>query len=133
MNSTPLVIGIGSNTTDRQFRVEKALEALCGKFTKASMSDIYESPAFNGKDDPYVNAVFSGFTNMSIDDVKAWLKETEKEAGRDQIETFEGHVVLDLDLVIWDRRIIRPTDFDRPYFNVGYRQLLAAGAFQYDI
>ena len=133
MNTTPLVVGIGSNTTDREFRVQQAIEALCGKFTDAHVSDVYESPAFNGKDDPYMNAVFAGMTTLDLDSAIAWLKELEKNSGRNQIDSIEGHVALDLDLVLWDRRIIRPTDFDRPYFNVGYRQLLAAGAFQYDV
>lgn len=133
MNATPLVVGIGSNTTDREFRVQQAIEALCGNFTDAHVSDVYESPAFNGKDDPYMNAVFAGMTTLDMDSVIAWLKELEKNAGRTEISSIEGHVKLDLDLVLWDRRIIRPADFDRPYFNVGYRQLLASGAFQYDV
>ena len=70
---------------------------------------------------------------MSMADVTEFLKQTESEAGRDSISDLEGRVELDLDLVIWDGRIVRPKDFERLYFNIGYRQLLADGAFQYSV
>jgi hypothetical protein len=41
-----------------------------------------------------------------------------------------GQVSIDLDLVIFDSRILRPKDFERHYFNIGYRELLANGSFQ---
>lgn len=133
MNQTPLVIGIGSNTSDRQFQIEKAIEALLTKFEQGQVSDVYESEAVNGKDAPYLNAVFAGITTLDMDATIKWLKETERNAGRTEIDSIEGKISLDLDLVIWDRRIIRPKDFDRHYFNIGYRQLLATGAFQYEV
>lgn len=133
MIETSLVIGIGSNVTDREFKVTKAIEALCGAFRKANVSAVYESAPFSGQGEQYVNAVFAGVTNMSMTDVIEFLKQTEAEAGRNSISSLEGQVELDLDLVIWDGRIVRPKDFERPYFNVGYRQLLADGAFQYNV
>nr|MBD5376576.1 2-amino-4-hydroxy-6-hydroxymethyldihydropteridine diphosphokinase [Bacteroides sp.] len=133
MNKTALVVGIGSNTTDREFRMQSAIEALCGKFTDANVSAVYETQAVNGHDAPYFNAVFSGMTTMTMEDVIVWLKEQERLAGRNELENIEGQVHLDLDLVIWDGRIVRPADFDRTYFNIGYRQLLAEGAFQYNV
>lgn len=132
MIDTPVIIGIGSNVTDREFKVTKAIETLCGVFKKAAVSSVYESAPFSGTGDPYMNAVFAGVTNMSMADVTDLLKQTEVEAGRDAISRIEGRVELDLDLVVWDGRIVRPKDFARPYFNVGYRELLAEGAFQYN-
>lgn len=133
MNSTPLVVGIGSNTPDREFRVQQAIEALGNRLTNVKVSDVYESDAINGKDAVYCNAVLAATTTLSMGDTIDLLKELEQEAGRTAIDSIEGVVVLDLDLVIWDRRIVRPSDFDRPYFNRGYRQLLASGAFQYHV
>lgn len=133
MIETPLVVGIGSNVTDREFKVRKAIETLCTMFRKANVSAVYESAPFSGQGEPYMNAVFSGVTNMSMADVTEFLKQTEADAGRDSIASLEGRVELDLDLVIWDGRIVRPKDFERLYFNIGYRQLLADGAFQYSV
>ncbi|MDE6556548.1 MAG: hypothetical protein K2K55_06245, partial [Duncaniella sp.] len=58
------------------------------------------------------------------------LKEFEAGQGRTHAETQDGIIPIDLDLVIWDFTIKRPKDFERHYFNRGYAQLLASGAFQ---
>ncbi|MDE7145874.1 MAG: hypothetical protein K2O30_06970 [Duncaniella sp.] len=58
------------------------------------------------------------------------MKSWESDHGPTQGATFEGIIPIDLDLVIWDSRIMRPKDFERHYFNQGYRELLAKGAFQ---
>lgn len=124
------VISAGSNTTDREFRVQQAIEFLLSNLTHASASSVYESPAHNGKDAPYFNAVVVGVTDLSLDDFKAKLKQYEADSGRDEITRIEGIVPIDLDIVMWDGRIIRENDFERPYFNRGYRELLTAGAFE---
>lgn len=132
MIETSLVVGIGSNVADRENKVTRAIEALRGAFRRVNVSDVYESAPFSGQGDPYTNAVFAGITTMSMSDVIEFLKQTEADAGRNSASSREGQVELDLDLVIWDGRIVRPKDFERLYFNVGYRQLLANGVFQYN-
>lgn len=59
-----------------------------------------------------------------------FLKDWESLQGRTRVSSEEGVVPIDLDLVIFDSRILRPKDFERHYFNKGYRELLANGAFQ---
>lgn len=130
---TPIVIGIASNTEDRSYQMEKATEALCRLFQQVNVSSVYETEAVNGDGTKYCNAVMSGLTRMGEEDTVAKLKELEKEAGRTQTGAFEGKVPLDLDLVIWNGRIIRERDFEQRYFNIGYRELLASGAFQYSV
>lgn len=128
--SVPCTIGLGSNTEDREYQIAQAIEFLLGSLTHCSVSSVYESEAFNGKDKPYYNAVVHGYTSKSYDDVIKDLKKWEADHGRTQVDTFEGITPIDLDLVIWDSRIMRPKDFERHYFNQGYRELLAKGAFQ---
>ncbi len=129
-SETPCTIGLGSNTEDREFQITQAIEHLCGYFHRCAVSSVYESEAFNGVDKPYYNAVLHGYTNHSYDDVIKFLKAWEEECGRTQLQNMEGNIVIDLDLVIWDSRIKRPRNFERHYFNKGYRELLAKGAFQ---
>lgn len=126
----PCTIGLGSNTDDREYQITQAIEFLLGTLTKCSASSVYESEAFNGKDKPYLNAVVHGYSSSNYDDTIKVLKKWEADHGRTQIDTFEGIIPIDLDLVIWDSRIMRPKDFERHYFNQGYRELLAKGAFQ---
>ena len=50
--------------------------------------------------------------------------------GRTQVDTLEGIIPIDLDLVIWNQHIKRPKDFERHYFNQGYRELLSKGSYE---
>lgn len=127
---TPCTIGVGSNTPDREERVTRAIEHVTGFLSKATVSSIYESPAFNGKDDPYLNAVIHGFSPVNSSALVKFLKDWEAKEGRGQDDVDKGSVSIDLDLVIYDSRILRPKDFERHYFNIGYRELLANGSFQ---
>lgn len=127
---TPCTIGLGSNTPDKEERINAALKFLKELLDDPSISDIYDSQAFNGKDAPYLNAVVHGHSRLNYDKTLACLKEYEANHGRNREEKKEGEVAIDLDLVIWDFQIIRPKDFERHYFNRGYAQLLASGAFQ---
>lgn len=127
---TPCTIGLGSNTEDREYQITKAIEYLLGSLNKCAVSSVYESDAFNGKDKPYLNAVVHGYSSHTYVDTIKILKTWEAEHGRTMEQTLEGIIPIDLDLVIWDSRIMRQKDFDRHYFNQGYRELLAKGAFQ---
>lgn len=127
---TPCTIGVGSNTTDRDERVNRAIEHVSQFLTRCSVSSVYESEAINGKDAPYLNAVIHGFSPVNSTALVKFLKDWETEEGRRQDDMTKGQVPIDLDLVIYDSRILRPKDFERHYFNIGYRELLANGSFQ---
>lgn len=129
----PCTIGLGSNTPDSETQIKNAIEHICGYLTDCQVSSVYESPAFNGKDDPYLNAVIHGRSPVDANELVKFLKDWETQQGRTPEGNASGHVVIDLDLVIFDSRILRPKDFDRHYFNKGYRELLAKGAFLDDL
>lgn len=126
----PCTIGVGSNTPDREARLNRAIEHVKHFLIKCSVSSIYESDAINGKDAPYLNAVIHGLSPVNSTALIKFLKDWEIEEGRRQDEVMNGQVSIDLDLVIFDSRILRPKDFERHYFNIGYRELLADGSFQ---
>lgn len=127
---TPCTIGVGSNTADREERVNRAIEHVTHLLSKSSVSSVYESDAINGKDAPYLNAVIHGLSPVNSTALVKFLKEWEIEEGRQQDDVAHGQVSIDIDLVIFDSRILRPKDFERHYFNIGYRELLANGSFQ---
>lgn len=126
------IIGVGSNVVDREAFVEAAIEALMSKFIHVSASEVYESDEFGNPDGAakYCNAVVAGRTELSCEELEKWLKNYEKEQGRTEITDIEHKIFIDLDLVVWNSRILRPTDFERAYFNIGYRYLLAGGALE---
>ena len=123
-------IGLGSNSPDREYQITRAIEHICGSLNKCLVSSVYETEAINGKDKPYLNAVILGFTPHDYDATVSFLKEWEAECGRTEIGNMEGIIPIDLDVVIWDEHIKRPRDFERNYFNLGYRELLSKGAYE---
>lgn len=132
-NMTSFVIGLASNTDDAEFQMEQAVQTLQTIFRKSSVSNFYQSASISGDGSTYTNAVMAGLTEMSHNELSEKLKKLELKHGRDEQARREKRVTLDLDLVIWDGRIERQNDFEQPYFNCGYRELLADGAFQYQL
>lgn len=132
-NMTSFVIGLASNTDDAEFQMEQAVQTLQTIFRKSSVSNFYQSASISGDGSTYTNAVMAGLTEMSHNELSEKLKKLELKHGRDGQARREKRVTLDLDLVIWDGRIERQNDFEQPYFNRGYRELLADGAFQYQL
>lgn len=132
-NMTSFVIGLASNTDDAEFQMEQAVQTLQTIFRKSSVSNFYQSASISGDGSTYTNAVMAGLTEMSHNELSEKLKKLELKHGRDEQARREKRVTLDLDLVIWDGRIERQNDFEQPYFNRGYRKLLADGAFQYQL
>lgn len=132
-NMTSFVIGLASNTDDAEFQMEQAVQTLQTIFRKSSVSNFYQSASISGDGSTYTNAVMAGLTEMSHNELSEKHKKLELKHGRDEQARREKRVTLDLDLVIWDGRIERQNDFEQPYFNRGYRELLADGAFQYQL
>lgn len=128
--STSCTIGLGSNSADRESQINNAIEHICGFLSKSFVSSIYETEALNGKDEPYMNAVIHGISPVGSVALNKFLKDWETTHGRTAESHVDGVVTIDLDLVIFDFRILRPKDFERHYFNIGYRELLANGVFQ---
>lgn len=127
------IVGLGSNVADRESIITAAIKKLTDTFVNVSVSPVYETPEYgkeNGDGCRYCNAVAIGSTDMESGQFVEWLKAREAEAGRTHIAGMEKNIFLDLDLVVWDHMVLRKTDFERPYFNIGYRYLLANGALE---
>ena len=117
------VISIGSNSGDRGYQMSQIVTLLNDLFNNISVSDIYETPAINGKDAPYLNGVIIGHTSMNLDEAVKTLKELERNQGRRPELKIQGIVPIDIDVVIWNDEIVRMRDYEQDYFSQGYRQL----------
>ena len=123
-------IGLGSNSRDRESQISDAIKFVLGLLKDGKVSSVYETEACNGKDKPYLNAVIKGRSVLPEEELVEKFKNYERQHGRQLGSKEEGIIPIDLDLVIRGSRILRPKDFERHYFNKGYRELLAAGAYQ---
>lgn len=130
MELNSCTISIGSNTEDREFQINKAIDYLGNHLSECRFSSVYETEACNGRDKPYLNAVAHGFTSVTYEALVKFLKKWESDCGRTAVESCEGIIPIDLDIVIWNGIIKRQRDFDRLYFNKGYRELLANGTYE---
>ena len=121
MNS--VVISIGSNSRDRQWQVEHAIEWLQKHLSATTISSIYDSEADNHRDPDYLNAVIIGECKYAFDTISAKVKEYESICGRTHASKLTGNIPMDLDIVIWNGDIIRPIDFNKAYFQKGWNEI----------
>ncbi len=123
---TPAVrvwISLGSNIAAREEKIMEASRQLGSMLADMRMSEPYVTPALNGRDADYMNAVVTGLTTETAEVLSATCKEIESELGRTPQSKQRGEVEIDLDVVVWGGEILRPADFSREYFRRGYRQL----------
>ncbi|MDE7412208.1 MAG: 2-amino-4-hydroxy-6-hydroxymethyldihydropteridine diphosphokinase [Muribaculaceae bacterium] len=118
-----ICISIGSNCGDRAGNVEKAIAWLATQLRCLKESDIYETPEVYGRGTPYFNCVAIGETSLSSDEINSLCKEYEVSCGRDAEARLRGEVVIDIDVVIFDGEVLRPVDFSREFFKIGYDQI----------
>lgn len=116
------VLSLGSNLHPRKRRVREAIKWLHEKFNILRCSELYETPELHGIGSPYINAVVECRSDAEEMSFSRMLKEYEISAGRDHIARSLGIVPIDIDIVICDRKIIRPRDFQCEFFQIGFSE-----------
>ena len=121
------ILGIGSN---KKYAAEEAVGQIIVRlrelYSVDKESEIYTTRPF-GKSfsnlNDYKNAVIELTTLSNLSEFEAELKELEKDFGRDR-GLKSDEVAADIDIVIWDGKILRPREVDRDYLSIGYNQIL---------
>ena len=96
---------------------------LTDTFSDLRCSEIYEMPAINGIDSPYLNAVIELTSDMNFYELTKIFKNHEADCGRTLQSKAEGIIPMDIDIIIWNGKIMRPREYSFEYFAKGYRQL----------
>lgn len=125
LSSNVSIVGIGSNTEGAVLHV---LEALWTFKNTEGVTDVvasrhYTTPSYNGCGEDYTNMVAQVTTSLSLDDFVALTKNMEVRAGRTPEMKGTGVVPLDVDVVVWNGNVVRPSDFERRHFTIGYAAL----------
>lgn len=118
-----IVISIGSNHRDRDVFVDQCIDFLRQRFSDVRVSATYVTPAANGRDADYLNAVAECQCADDHDRTKALLKLYETAHGRTPLSKSQGVVPIDIDIVMWNGEVLRQRDFDQNYFQIGWKQL----------
>lgn len=111
----PILLSIGSNTYAER-NIAKARRML-----ELHFPGIQFTPALHSK--PYGEKYKRRFLNILAKTTSAdtaqhiclTLKDMEKQMGRKLDDKEKGRVVIDMDLVMYDHEILRPTDYERSY------------------
>ncbi len=116
-------ISLGANCGNREETILAALEILSRRLIGLQHCNLYETPDYCGTDRPYINCVAKARTELNIGEFDSYAKHLEVEFGRTPEARSRGDVPLDIDLVVYDEQIIKPKDFSRYFFSLGYNKL----------
>lgn len=120
-----ITVCIGSNVPECHNEIRTAIEWL-----KNELAGIRHTPAYptepegiNAGHTPYLNAVLTGTTLLSKDEIEVAFKNYERKRGRTPAHKAEGRIIIDIDLVCYDDDVVRPEEFHTAYFRTGYLNL----------
>lgn len=118
-----VVFSLGSNFGDRKANVEAGIVWLSSLLSGFEVSYIYATPDCYGSQKEYLNAVAKGHTGLNPSELERLCKNYEAQCGRDAEARASNNVPIDIDLVVYSSEILRPRDYSREFFQMGYRQL----------
>lgn len=96
-----IYISLGSNI-NRQYHVEKGLDALAELFGSLSLSSLFESEAVGFAGKPFYNMVIGATTERLLTEVAQALRDIEYANGRSKDAKKFSPRTLDLDLLLYD-------------------------------
>ena len=118
------IVGIGSNIVEARLSVEECCNLLMSMVEEVKFSSVYETEAVGSLPQPnYHNCVGVISTTRPFEEMKQLLKDMEREAGRLPEHKAEGKVIIDIDIVVWNNEVIKPTDLTRTYMTIGMEEL----------
>ncbi|HJP04862.1 MAG: 2-amino-4-hydroxy-6-hydroxymethyldihydropteridine diphosphokinase [Chromatiales bacterium] len=125
---SPAYVGIGSNLEDPASQVRAALDGLAELRDSrlVAASDLYRNPPLGPRDQPdYVNAAAGLLTRLSPEDLLAELHGLEKRQGRTRVKGDHwGPRIIDLDLLVFGRRIIHKPGLNLPHPGISERNFV---------
>ncbi|SFK46264.1 2-amino-4-hydroxy-6-hydroxymethyldihydropteridinediphosphokinase [Porphyromonadaceae bacterium KH3CP3RA] len=115
ISMSTILLSIGSNTFAKT-NIDKAKRMLLFLFPDIVFSEpILTEP----EDDKYAylfrNVLAKANTEMSPEEVIDKIKQTERAVGRTPRDKYLGRMIIDIDLIQYDGRILRPQDYERDY------------------
>jgi len=100
-----VLIGMGSNI-EAEMHLMQAATALRACFGEVQFSSVYQSPAVGMDGDDFLNACCVFDSDLSEEQIKKCLKGMEDAQGRDRSKGSWKPRTLDLDILMYDGRVI---------------------------
>ena len=122
-NNHTCLVCLGSNSEAR-LHLENAHAAFVRLFHEVRLGAIVRTVAEGDIAQPdYLNQAATFITDLACNEVKALLKTIEKENGRKPEDKQNGSVPLDIDLLIYDDKQLKPSDLSKKYVQLALQQL----------
>ena len=118
-----VVFSLGSNSDNKELMMQACVDWMREVLNDVKVSQIYETKALNGIDNDYMNAVLSGYTNEEYDDIVRSMKRYEIQSGRTKESKLKGVIPIDVDVVMWNDKIMRNNDYIQSYFQIGWNEI----------
>lgn len=114
-------LALGSNLGDRLANLLKAIHALPPGVQPIAESPVYETPPWGYIEQPwFLNQVLEAETDLSPEDLLAYLKQLEVRVGRQP--TFHyGPRLIDIDILFYDNLVYQTPDLIIPHPHLGAR------------
>ncbi len=118
------VIGLGSNIDKAFETIQRALSTLNKGCIDLSHSEIYPTEPFGYNIDNlhlYYNCAAIGNCKLQEVEFAAYCKQIETELGRTR--TNKDIVAIDIDVICFNGKILRPKEITAPYMQKAYKDL----------
>ena len=123
MNQHTCILCLGSNFY-RIAHMAYAQRDLKKHFPTIRFSEEMETEAIGSRFlSPFSNQVASFETTLSSEEVRAILKQIERDLGRLPEEKPQGVIRIDIDLLIYDDCVLKPADLERDFVKEGLKSL----------
>jgi len=119
-----VIIGIGSNI-DAANNIEKGLELLASRVeTLAVSSMIQTKPIGITKQADFTNGAVKVRTILNQNQLNLLLKDIEDKMGRDRSAPKFGPRSIDLDIVVWNGKIVDDDYYTRDFLQKGVSEII---------
>ena len=119
-----MIIAVGSNIKPEE-NVRLAREAIAGSMELVAESAWIRTKPIGFTDQPdFLNCAFLVRTGMECEEAKEWLKGVEKRLGRVRTRNRYGPRTIDLDIVVWNGRVIDDDVYLRDFLKGAVQELL---------
>lgn len=109
------IICLGTNT-ESEYHISLAGKVLSDLFPRILWGEIVETvPEETESANSYLNQAAVIETDMSFEELKLLFKDIEKECGRTPEGKQKGVIPLDIDLLVFDVKIMKPADMEKKY------------------
>ena len=109
------VIGVGSNINPLE-NIDKARTILSSEKNMVKESKFIQTASIGYEDQAnFINGTFLISVDSDLDDFCKYLKEVERRIGRIKTENKYAPRVIDLDIVVWDGKVIDNDFYDRDF------------------